>query len=439
MVFFSEIQSYLENIKFYSRASIYSIIDNNIPNLLYTFQDKIDINIYLKNKGEIDYRSDYNQIGDFIFVSYKAHSDLIYILIAEIKPSVSVNEISCSALKLKFLVQEYYYKQHLSKEKTFQLNVLEWMPLAVFISELEGKIEFVNKKAVELLGYEKKELLGKNIFELSQNTEYDESNWQLLEARQSEQLILGTAFKRKDGTIFNIEAVTHFLNYNDKEYLISFVKKLDEDQNKEVFQRVLEAQNIERKRFAKDLHDGLGPLLSLIKLYISDITSEDMTQEESVEIQGEIIKLIDEAIVSAKRIANNLVPSILKEYGLVVAIKNFIAQINKNNKFQIALNVLGENTISQNAQLEVYQLVRELLNNAMKHSDAKNIFLDFKFEQKHLLLQYRDNGKGFNLEKVKKENSGMGLNNLYKRVEVLNGIIDINSELGKGTKIKIEI
>jgi len=439
MVFFSEIQTYLESIKFYSRASIYSILDNNSPVLLYSFQDKIDINIYFHNKEDIDFSSDYNQIDDFIFVPYKAQLDLNYILIAEISSSLSIKDISYSALKLKFLVQEYYYKQHLRKEKIFQLNVLEWMPLAVFVSELEGGIEFVNKKAIEILGYEKNELLDKNIFELSQDTDYNESNWQLLEARQSEQLILGTTLRRKDGTLFNIEAVTHFLNYDDKEYFISFVKKLDEDQNKEVFQRVLEAQNIERKRFAKDLHDGLGPLLSLIKLYISDITSEDMTQEENIEIQNEIIKLIDEAIISAKRIANNLVPSILKEYGLVVAVKNFIAQINKNNKFQIDLKVIGENTISQNAQLEVYQLVRELLNNAMKHSGAKNILLDFKFNQKRLLLQYEDNGKGFNLEKVKKENSGMGLNNLYKRVEVLNGIIDINSELGKGTKIKIEI
>jgi len=438
MIFLSEIKSYLETIKFYSRASIYSILDNN-PVSIFSFQEKIDSRIYLQNKAEIDSSSDFKQIDDFVFVLYEAQPDLNYIFIAQISSSLSTKDLSYSALKLKFLIQKYYYKQHLHKEKTFQLNVLEWMPLAIFISELEGGIEFVNKKAIEILGYKKNELLRKNIFELSQDTNYDESNWQLLEARQSEQLLLGTALKRKDGTIFNIEAVTHFLNYENKEYFISFVKKLDEDQNKEVFQRVLEAQNIERKRFAKDLHDGLGPLLSLIKLYISDITSDDMTEEENVEIQGEIIKLIDEAILSAKRIANNLVPSILKEYGLVVAIKNFIAQINKNNKFQIALNVLGENTISQNAQLEVYQLVRELLNNAMKHSGAKNILLDFKFDQKHLLLQYKDNGKGFNIEKVKKENSGMGLNNLYKRVEVLNGIIDINSELGNGTKIKIEI
>ncbi len=406
---------------------------------------------WLKGYTEKDFTTDFIIIKNkdaarrpILLVSLIWESSSKSYLILGISPSFSPDKTSLSflyhLLKIKLLFKDFFYELKIKGKELLQKEILNVIPLSVFISDLSGQINFANKEAIKLLGYSYKEIISKNIFKLSSDNLYNEKNWQLMEARQSEQLLLGTNLKKSNKETVAIDAVTHFISEQNQDYFISFVRKIeDTKQEKAIFQKVMEAQNTERKRFAKDLHDGLGPLLSLIKLYISDLNSDDISLGEQNELIHDIIKLIDDAILSAKRIANNLVPSVLKEYGLINAIENFIKQINKNEHIDINLDINGKNEFQLNVQMELYQIVRELLNNALKHSEAKKVELKFEFSQNHLTLRYCDDGKGFDYNGLKELNLGMGLDNLNSRVEVLNGVIKFESRIGKGTKILIDI
>ncbi|KFF12030.1 membrane protein [Chryseobacterium soli] len=199
---------------------------------------------------------------------------------------------------------------------------------------------------------------------------------------------------------------------------------------------LLEGQEQERGRLARDLHDGLGGLLSGTKLqlsYLDPYQSEKM--EEGI---SKSIKQIDGAVEELRRVAHNLMPDLLMKYGLEAAIQEFASRMS-NNALDIHTEFINyTNSISEEKQLILYRIIQELVNNAIKHAHTSEIIIQISEEENVVHLTVEDNGKGFDHTKLDVRKTA-GFHNIESRVQFLKGTMNITSELNIGTSIELQI
>jgi signal transduction histidine kinase len=216
-------------------------------------------------------------------------------------------------------------------------------------------------------------------------------------------------------------------------------EELREERETEVLSAIVKAEENERARFAKELHDGLGPLLSSIKMSVSTIKKQ-MGSDSDMRIIDNTEKLIDESIYTIKEISNNISPHILNNFGLNKALQSFINKIQISNPINIILNSnLEEKRYSYNVEVVFYRVICELINNTLKHASARKITIDFFEDDNELLLEYIDDGIGFLAEKAELSGTGMGLANIRSRINSLNGSYQITSRKGKGVCFTIKV
>ncbi len=204
---------------------------------------------------------------------------------------------------------------------------------------------------------------------------------------------------------------------------------------------IIQTEEKERKRFAKDLHDGLGPLLSTVKMSVSSL-AQMKHDDASREIVKNTELVINEAIKSLKEISDNLSPHILNNFGLIRALNNFSNKINITKTIRINLESdLKDERFDSSVEVILYRVICELINNTIKHASAKKIDISLTKEGEYLSIVYKDNGKGFDVGMVigQPASSGMGFSNVYSRINSLKGEINIESELKKGTLVTIKV
>ncbi|GEN65944.1 tetratricopeptide repeat-containing sensor histidine kinase [Chryseobacterium rhizosphaerae] len=199
---------------------------------------------------------------------------------------------------------------------------------------------------------------------------------------------------------------------------------------------LLEGQEQERGRLARDLHDGLGGLLSGTKLQLSSL---DPHKSESIEHEiSKSITQIDGAVEELRRVAHNLMPDLLMKYGLEVAIQEFASRVS-NSTLEIHTEFINyTNSISEEKQLILYRIIQELVNNAIKHADTSEIIIQISEEENVLNLTVEDNGKGFDLTGLNVRKTA-GFHNIESRVQFLKGTMNITSEQNIGTSIELQI
>ncbi len=206
-----------------------------------------------------------------------------------------------------------------------------------------------------------------------------------------------------------------------------------------VLNAIIRTEERERKRFAKDVHDGIGPLLSTIKLYINELISEDVTKTEKEESIDYINKLIDDALSGIRTISNNLTPRVIHEYGLVSAINEFCNSINKTHKLSIEFKSPQKLNLSNHIEINLFRIINELVNNTLKHANASKACISIKEEDNHIIFVYYDNGKGFDYSRyVEAKQKGDGINNILTRVQSMDGEITIETSVGHGINVRIE-
>lgn len=221
------------------------------------------------------------------------------------------------------------------------------------------------------------------------------------------------------------------------------LKRAEIDRNrseKRLLNAIIQTEEKERKRFAKDLHDGLGPLLSAVKMSISALLNTH-SKVDSKNILENTNLVINEAISSIKEISNNLSPHVLTNFGLVSALKNFTHKINQAKTIHIELLSNMENErFNANTEIILYRATCELISNTLKHANANTISINISKHLRTLTIQYNDDGLGFDTEKTDdSQNRGMGFQNISSRIKSINGIFIINSTLGEGTNALIKV
>ncbi|WP_309607499.1 ATP-binding protein [Flavobacterium sp.] len=216
------------------------------------------------------------------------------------------------------------------------------------------------------------------------------------------------------------------INFNQE------INSLNDQQKLAVSNALLEGEEIERKRLARDLHDGLGSMLSGLKLHLSKLTKDNATDLKNANNQ------LDNSIKELRQIAQNMMPESLLKLGLNAALQDLCLRFSSSTVL-IEFHSLGiQDSISESQQIAIYRIVQELINNAIKHSNASNILVSCTQNGSRFFITVEDNGKGFD---VKKQTSvvSMGLKNIKNRVEFLNGKLEIDSEPENGTAFNIEL
>jgi len=206
---------------------------------------------------------------------------------------------------------------------------------------------------------------------------------------------------------------------------------LRKENEAKILTAIIKTEENERQRFAKELHDGLGPLLSSIKMAFSALT-RNAPLEKDINLVNNTNKLIDESIVTIKEISNNLSPHVLNNFGLARAIEHFVSNVNIPDSPNISFSHnLNHPNLPKNTEIVIYRVICELVNNSIKHAHAKNITIDLVDDNHTLTMEYFDNGIGLNVEEIE-DNRGMGFSNIFSRVKSINGNITISAEPGKG-------
>jgi signal transduction histidine kinase len=222
--------------------------------------------------------------------------------------------------------------------------------------------------------------------------------------------------------------------------IFNFQKRIDELRVKNesrVFSAIIKTEENERQKFAKELHDGLGPLLASIKMAVSSLLRSETKANK--EIIANTDNLIDEAIISIKEISNNLSPHVLNNFGLLKAVKSFVDRLNLTGKLKIVVSSnLGNERYDYNTEVVLYRIICELVTNTLKHASATEVNIDLFTDNNRLIVDYYDNGIGFNTDSLS-EISGLGFSNIQTRVKSLNGSLKVFSHPNEGVNINISI
>jgi signal transduction histidine kinase len=195
----------------------------------------------------------------------------------------------------------------------------------------------------------------------------------------------------------------------------------------------------ERKRISQDFHDDLGATFSAIKMYLQGIT---ITSEKENLLLEKATKNVSDSITTIRSIMNDLYPVSLDKFGFEASLKELIDQINSAEQIRIIFICEIENLEShllKENKIHIFRIIKEIINNTIKHSNSKALSIRFTKKERTILLETIDQGIGFNLNNTLVNKSGNGLKNITHRVELMEGSIFIESEINKGVQYTIEI
>ena len=222
--------------------------------------------------------------------------------------------------------------------------------------------------------------------------------------------------------------------------LFKYIDRLNRQRqllNKRILTAVLRTEEKARSRFSKELHDGLGPLLSSARMSLSALSREERSADQR-EIIDNTTYVIDEAIRSLREISNNLSPHVLNDFGLARGVQNFIDKsvAMHDVKIRFTTNLRSER-YDTDIEVILYRVICELINNSLKHAACTAVNLSLAQNGSELTLDYTDNGRGFNPQAMM--DCGMGLSNIASRINSLGGTFDISSSKGKGMRAAIRV
>lgn len=308
-----------------------------------------------------------------------------------------------------------------------------------------NKFEVINNKFRELFGY--------TIDELN-TTDFDFINWVLPKSKQllldrRKQIEKGELYAQKyeiamiskQGNELEVEISDSFIDYKDGKANQGIIRDITarKKQQEILMNAIIKVQEDEKYKFGKELHDGLGQVLTSTSLYLESLRKIKSTLPERKRNDLEQARHLNkQAMTDARRISHGLMITGIDEHGIM----HLIQQLCYNSSmpeltFAFTHNNIDENKISNETKVHIYRIVQEISTNILKHSKATKAKISMSLDSNGLLkIDIEDNGIGFNLKKMKR---GAGLNNITQRITILKGIKEITTSPGNGTKIEIEI
>ena len=234
--------------------------------------------------------------------------------------------------------------------------------------------------------------------------------------------------------------IVGFRNYRNKQKVQQLkITELETEKKLSATEAVLKGEEQERTRLAKDLHDGLGGMLSGIKYSFNNMKENLILTPDTAQAFSRSMDMLDNSIKEMRRVAHNMMPESLMRYGLYKTLQDYTAEINKSGMVNVAYQSMGmENkTVDNTTAITIYRIVQELLNNVTKHAGAKQVLVQLLAQGNKLVVNVEDDGKGFDTSIIERA-EGIGWKNIKSRVEFLKGTLDVQSSDGKGTAVNME-
>jgi len=231
--------------------------------------------------------------------------------------------------------------------------------------------------------------------------------------------------------VISVGLVTYAIIRRNKNQLI--------EKQRSRLEAIVNTEERERQRIAKDLHDGVGQLLSSVKMNLTN-TESKLGNEQAIQMLDQSKRDIDQIATELRNISYNLLPSSLEKFGLATAIEEQIKKLEDADNISLHFtNSVEQDRFDPQVEIMLYRLFQEMLNNTLKHAQASEITVQLLQYGKELQLMFEDNGKGFNLKSGLEQAGSSGLKNLYSRVALINGKISIDSHPSSGTIIIVEV
>jgi len=208
----------------------------------------------------------------------------------------------------------------------------------------------------------------------------------------------------------------------------------------ELLNVTIEVEERERNRFSRELHDGLGPLLSTIKLYFQWLAeTNDAGKVKMITEKGN--NCIEKAIQTTREVSLGLSSLILNNTGYVETVLNFTQSINDTQKLNIDFTYNSNDRFSYFLETTLYRITTELINNTVKYAKATQVGIEFNYQKEKNLIffTYSDNGIGFDLANIEKVSKGLGLMHIQQRINVIKGVMEIETATGEGIKVCIQL
>lgn len=246
-------------------------------------------------------------------------------------------------------------------------------------------------------------------------------------------------------TFIILLAIILFVTYYQRKQIQQkiAIQELKSEMQRQMLESALEVQEVERVRIAKDLHDEVGAMLSVTKMSFNQLLRKLDSTEDLAKMGKQTRELLEQSISQVRRISKELVPSTLEEFGLILSIDEFIQKVHlaSTTSFTFSYEGIAEKQrFDKKIELTIYRLIQELVNNALKHAEAQEITLKLTTKDNKIIFIFTDDGKGFDFTATRNDpKSGLGLRNMESRLSVINGAIDVQSSIGKGTTTTIEI
>lgn len=362
-------------------------------------------------------------------------------------------------------------------EERFRSLVNSVKDYAIFMLDKSGNIITWNNGAEAIKGYKENEIKGKNVstFYTKEDNENGMPKFVLEKAKQDGRFEMEGWRVKKDGSLFWADSILTSLYDNEKK-LVGYAKvtrdmtekkrvadllaKFSEELSRQVDEKTEElkettlqlrqlsahlqtAREEERRAIAREMHDGIGQMLTGIKMDIvwlrKNIKDEDQKISERFE---RAMELLNDTKQTMRSISRGLHPAILEDLGLPAAIELQCREFETRGDFKIYFNVdlagIDPTTIPPDIGIGVYRIFQESLNNISKHADAKTVRVFLKIDDSNLTLEINDDGIGFDVQHVV-EKKTLGLVSIRERTLMMNGEYTINSTIGEGTTILLTI
>ncbi|GAA4467291.1 hypothetical protein GCM10023189_50730 [Nibrella saemangeumensis] len=216
-----------------------------------------------------------------------------------------------------------------------------------------------------------------------------------------------------------------------------YQQQIDEQKSRTSY--LIAGQEEERKRLSRDLHDGLGQMLTAIKLQVEGLETSLQGQAVQINNISTLKNLITQTIQEARLISNNLMPSVLSDFGIIPALKMLAETNDTNPAIEVAFCTnLPTTRLDKSVEIMLYRVTQEAISNAVRHAQAKRITIELFEKDNYLHLVVSDNGKGFKPQRLRQP-MGQGIHNMNERVKLLDGKFKITSVPGKGTRVQVSL
>ena len=325
--------------------------------------------------------------------------------------------------------------------------LFEAAPDGIVLVDAEGVIVDANPHALKLFDYEREDLVGEKIEvlvpERVREVHMGERRAYMTQPRARPMGIgLELLGRRRDGSEFPVEISLSPMTTGDGRHIISIIRDVTERKRLQAFGAgALKAAEDERQRIARELHDDTAQRLAGLMLLLK-VAGQIEDREERGQRLEQIREEIADAAEAVRRIARGLRPPALDEMGLVAAIDSLVRSLRRGISPDIELVVerAGERRLDPDAELALYRIVQEALANAVRHAGASRIRVSFKAGDESVSAEVDDDGRGLAADRGDGDGvHGMGLVGMRERARHAGGVLEIDSEPGRGTRVRVEL